>query len=87
MTLCPMSEPFGRLQSALTGRYAIEKELGVGGMATVNLAVDVKHGRPVAVKVLRPELAAALGPDRFPREIRIPGVRRGLTSTLSANRS
>lgn len=66
-----MSEPFGRLQGALTGRYTIERELGAGGMATVFLAEDVKHGRPVAVKVLRPELAAALGPDRFPREIRI----------------
>jgi serine/threonine-protein kinase len=47
------------------------RELGAGGMATVYLAEDVKHGRQVAVKVLRPELAAALGPDRFPREIRI----------------
>ena len=66
-----MSESSDRLQSALTGRYTISRELGAGGMATVYLAEDVKHGRSVAVKVLRPELAAALGPDRFPREIRI----------------
>ena len=66
-----MSESSDRLQSALTGRYTISRELGAGGMATVYLAEDVKHGRSVSVKVLRPELAAALGPDRFPREIRI----------------
>jgi TolB-like protein/tRNA A-37 threonylcarbamoyl transferase component Bud32 len=59
------------LRSALAGSYAIERELGSGGMATVYLAQDLKHDRKVAVKVLRPELAAALGPDRFPREIRI----------------
>ena len=66
-----MTEPTTRLQTAFTGRYNIVRELGAGGMATVYLADDVKHGRSVAVKVLRPELAAALGPDRFPREIRI----------------
>ena len=66
-----MSAPDPRLAAALTGSYTIERELGAGGMATVYLAEDVKHGRQVAVKVLRPELAAALGPDRFPREIRI----------------
>ena len=66
-----MNEPTQRLQTAFTGRYNIVRELGAGGMATVYLADDVKHGRSVAVKVLRPELAAALGPDRFPREIRI----------------
>ena len=66
-----MSEQIDRLRSALADRYAIERELGAGGMATVYLAQDVKHDRQVAVKVLRPELAAALGPDRFPREIRI----------------
>ena len=60
-----------RLNAALAGRYAIERELGRGGMATVYLAHDVKHQRPVAVKVLRPELAAALGPDRFLREVEI----------------
>jgi serine/threonine-protein kinase len=59
------------LNAALAGRYAIERELGRGGMATVYLAHDVKHHRQVAVKVLRPELAAALGPDRFLREVEI----------------
>ena len=57
------------LRTALAGRYAIERELGRGGMATVYLAQDVKHRRPVAIKVLSPELAAALGRDRFLREI------------------
>ena len=51
-----------RLQSALADRYAIERELGRGGMATVYLARDLKHGRPVALKVMRPELSSALGP-------------------------
>src|SRR5213596_1962771 len=58
-----------RLQAALGDRYTIERELGRGGMATVYLAADLKHHRPVAIKVLKPELAAALGPDRFLREI------------------
>ena len=60
-----------RLKAALADRYAIEWELGRGGMAVVYLAEDLKHRRKVAVKVLRPELAAALGPDRFHREIEI----------------
>ena len=60
-----------RLTAALAGRYVIERELGSGGMATVYLAHDVKHHREVALKVLRPELAAALGPDRFLREVEI----------------
>jgi len=60
-----------RLTAALGGRYAIEHELGRGGMATVYLARDVKHDRQVALKVLRPELAAVLGAERFLREIRI----------------
>ena len=59
------------LNAALAGRYTIERELGRGGMATVYLARDVKHHRQVAVKVFRPELAAALGPDRFLREVEI----------------
>jgi len=58
-----------RLRSALAGRYMIERELGAGGMATVYLAQDVKHHRKVAVKVLRPEIAATLGAERFSREI------------------
>jgi len=59
------------LEAALSGRYTIERELGRGGMATVHLAVDLKHRRRVAIKVLRPEIAAALGPERFLREIEI----------------
>ena len=59
------------LATALAGRYAIEHELGRGGMATVFLARDLRHDRPVALKVLHPELAATLGPDRFLREIRL----------------
>lgn len=66
-----MTDPLERLRAALSDRYSVEREVGAGGMATVYLADDLKHGRKVAVKVLRPELAAALGPDRFPREIRI----------------
>jgi serine/threonine-protein kinase len=57
------------LITALSGRYRIERELGQGGMATVYLAEDLKHHRKVALKVLRPELAATLGPERFLREI------------------
>jgi serine/threonine-protein kinase len=60
----------GQLQEGLSGRYALERELGRGGMATVFLAHDLKHDRPVALKVLHPELAASLGPERFQREIR-----------------
>jgi serine/threonine-protein kinase len=60
-----------RLQAALGDRYRLERELGAGGMAIVWLAEDVKHRRRVAIKLLRPELAAALGPSRFVREIEI----------------
>src|SRR5437899_6868739 len=60
-----------RLTAALAGRYAIERELGTGGMATVYLARDLKHDRAVALKVLRPELAAVLGVERFLSEIRV----------------
>ncbi len=66
-----MEDLVARLNSALAGRYAIERELGSGGMATVYLAEDVKHRRKVALKVLRPDLAAALGPERFLQEIEI----------------
>jgi len=59
-----------RLRRALEGRYTIERELGEGGMATVHLAHDVRHDRKVAVKVLRPELAAVVGAERFLGEIR-----------------
>ena len=66
-----MSDTFERLKAALAAHYAIQEELGAGGMATVYLAHDVKHDRKVAVKGLRPELAAAIGPERFLREIKI----------------
>ena len=66
-----MADALGRLHSALAGHYTIERELGRGGMATVYLAQDLKHRRRVALKVLKPDLAAALGPERFLREIEI----------------
>ena len=58
-----------RLESALADRYRIERQLGEGGMATVYLAQDLKHNRQVAIKVLKPELAAVVGADRFLAEI------------------
>ncbi len=64
-----MSDPVARLNTALEGRYAIERELGEGGMATVYLADDLKHNRNVALKVLKPELAAVVGAERFLAEI------------------
>ena len=64
-----MTNPEARLTTVLADRYRIIRELGQGGMATVYLAEDLKHHRQVAIKVLRPELAAALGADRFLREI------------------
>jgi tRNA A-37 threonylcarbamoyl transferase component Bud32 len=60
-----------RLAKALAGRYQVEREIGRGGMATVHLARDLKHQRRVAIKVLREELAAAVGADRFLEEIRV----------------
>src|SRR5436309_980018 len=59
------------LRDALAGRYTVERELGRGGMATVFLAEDLKHRRRVAIKVLHPDLAAVVGPERFLREIEI----------------
>jgi serine/threonine-protein kinase len=60
-----------RLSQGLTGRYRVERELGRGGMAIVYLALDEKHSRPVAIKVLRPEISSAIGAARFLREIQI----------------
>src|SRR5262245_1653413 len=60
-----------RLEPEFNGAYRLQRELGRGGMATVYLAHDVKHGRDVAVKVLRPELAQSLGRERVLREIRL----------------
>ncbi|MFL5501448.1 MAG: protein kinase domain-containing protein [Gemmatimonadaceae bacterium] len=77
----PAAEQFGaygappsvvsRLATALAGRYQIEREIGRGGMATVHLALDLRHHRRVAIKVLREELAAAIGGERFLEEIRV----------------
>ena len=66
-----MAELREQLKSGLADRYRIERELGRGGMATVFLARDLRHDRPVALKVLHPELAATLGPERFQREIKL----------------
>jgi serine/threonine-protein kinase len=66
-----MTDLRAQLQDGLRGSYTIERELGRGGMATVYLAQDLRHDRPVALKVLRPELASSLGPERFQREIRL----------------
>jgi serine/threonine-protein kinase len=66
-----MSEITARLTTAIADRYRIERELGAGGMATVYLANDVKHERKVALKVLRPELAAVIGAERFLAEIKV----------------
>jgi tetratricopeptide (TPR) repeat protein len=66
-----MANPLSRLQQSLADRYAIERELGRGGMAVVMLARDLKHQRQVAIKVIRPELSESLGTDRFLREIEV----------------
>jgi serine/threonine-protein kinase len=66
-----MPEITQQLKTALADRYVIEQELGAGGMATVYLAHDVKHNRKVALKVLRPELAAVIGAERFLKEIEV----------------
>ena len=67
----PVSDPTGRLTTALAGRYRIERVLGAGGMATVYLAEDVRHRRRVAIKVLHADLSAVLGPERFLKEIEL----------------
>ncbi|MDZ4862506.1 MAG: protein kinase [Gemmatimonadota bacterium] len=65
-----LPDPLPQLRDALSDRYRLERELGQGGMATVYLAEDLKHSRKVAIKVLRPELAAVIGAERFLREIK-----------------
>jgi eukaryotic-like serine/threonine-protein kinase len=66
-----MSDIVDRLAASLTGRYEIERELGVGGMATVYVARDLRHRRQVALKVMRPDLGGGLGAERFLREIEL----------------
>ena len=66
-----MAELVDRLNAVLAERYAVEREVGQGGMATVYLARDLKHNRPVALKILRPELAAVVGAERFLNEITV----------------
>jgi serine/threonine-protein kinase len=64
-----VNDTIARLRTALAGRYAIDREVGSGGMARVYLADDLRHRRKVAIKVLKPELTEAFGPERFLREI------------------
>jgi serine/threonine protein kinase len=78
-----MTDLRAQLQEGLATAYTLEHELGRGGMATVFLARDLNHDRPVAFKVLHPELASSLGPERFLREVKLaarlqpaPGSRR-----------
>src|SRR5262245_63989030 len=66
-----MTTPSSRISGALSARYRLEQEIGAGGMATVYLAEDVRHDRRVALKVLRPELAAVIGAERFLAEIKL----------------
>jgi eukaryotic-like serine/threonine-protein kinase len=66
-----LTDLLATLQPALASSYRLERELGRGGMATVFLAHDLRHDRPVALKVLHPDLAATLGTERFEREIRL----------------
>jgi eukaryotic-like serine/threonine-protein kinase len=71
LRVAAMPDPLQSLRAALEGRYALDRLIGQGGMATVYLARDLRHDRSVAIKVLRPELAASIGSDRFLREIQV----------------
>jgi eukaryotic-like serine/threonine-protein kinase len=71
-----MADTLASLTAALTDRYRIQREIGQGGMATVFLARDTKHDRPVALKVLRPELGAVLGVERY-AAVHVPGTGHG----------
>ena len=83
-------DPITRLNAALEGRYRIESELGEGGMATVYLADDLKHERKVALKVLKPELAAVVGAERFLAEIKTTAgysIRTSCRSSIRVRRT
>ncbi len=81
-----MSDPVTRLNAALEGRYRIERELGEGGMATVYLADDIKHERKVALKMLKPELAAVVGAERFLAEIKTTTNLQNISITEASER-
>jgi serine/threonine protein kinase len=80
-----MSDVPSRLTATLADRYRVERELGQGGMATVYLAHDIRHDRRVALKVLRPELAAVIGAERFLQEIKTTAHLAWPANASSAN--
>jgi eukaryotic-like serine/threonine-protein kinase len=83
-----MRDVLTALSAALAPRYRIERELGTGGMATVYLARDLKHERDVAIKVLRADVAAAVGVDRFLAEIKTTGdLKPTGTDSISPSRA